>query len=111
VLSYIIFNGPISDGLLVRHTCDNRRCINPDHLINGTHADNAADRDVRGRIAPQNGENNGNAKLTWVEVNEIRQKYSKLKTPMWKLSAEYGRSCEAIRQVINYTTWRSNETS
>jgi HNH endonuclease len=35
--------------LVVRHTCDNRRCCNPAHLIMGTQADNIRDREERGR--------------------------------------------------------------
>ncbi|ACP44084.1 hypothetical protein VPP93_gp13 [Vibrio phage VP93] len=37
--------------VVVRHTCDNPRCINPDHLIGGTIADNNRDRAERGRSA------------------------------------------------------------
>ena len=38
-------------GLVVRHTCDNPRCINPQHLIGGTIADNNRDRAERDRSA------------------------------------------------------------
>jgi hypothetical protein len=41
--------GPIPDGLLVRHDCDNPLCVNPEHLRTGTDRDNAQDRDSRGR--------------------------------------------------------------
>jgi DNA invertase Pin-like site-specific DNA recombinase len=46
---YLTQKGPIADGLVVRHTCDNPRCINPAHLILGTQADNIHDMIERGR--------------------------------------------------------------
>jgi hypothetical protein len=45
--SYELHKGPIPDGLCILHACDNKRCINPDHLSIGTHQENmrqAADR-------------------------------------------------------------------
>ena len=47
--AYLAFNGPIPDGLLVRHICDNKVCVNPDHLIVGTQSDNLDDMTCRGR--------------------------------------------------------------
>lgn len=57
-------------GVVIRHTCDNRSCINPDHLIPGTHADNMNDMKVRGRAAKY--EHNGQSKLTKEQVDYIR---------------------------------------
>ena len=41
---YKLFIGPIPDNLCILHKCDNRRCVNPDHLYAGTKSDNAQDR-------------------------------------------------------------------
>lgn len=52
-LAYEVWNGPIPEGLLVRHTCDNTLCINPQHLLTGTPKDNTRDMIERGRGAWQ----------------------------------------------------------
>lgn len=44
-----IHNGPIPNGALVCHHCDNPGCVNPDHLFLGTVTDNNHDRDKKGR--------------------------------------------------------------
>ncbi len=42
-LSYLIFIGAIPGKLLVRHTCNNSLCVNPAHLVLGSHKDNMQD--------------------------------------------------------------------
>lgn len=70
-VSYRVFKGPIPDGLILRHTCDNPSCINPDHLIPGTMKENAHDRDSRGRRDVR-GEQVGTSKLTAQEALFIK---------------------------------------
>lgn len=65
-LSYRVFKGSV-EGLVVRHTCDNPSCVNPDHLVAGTQGDNLSDMRQKGRGgAPP-------LKLTDEQVLEIRR--------------------------------------
>jgi len=72
--SYELHRGPIPDGMMVCHSCDNRACINPNHLFIGTAADNTADMMSKGRekIPRIRGSVHGRAKLAEEDVLAIR---------------------------------------
>ncbi len=49
VYSWKLHYGPVPEGLLVCHHCDNPICVRPDHLFVGTYSDNAQDCISKGR--------------------------------------------------------------
>jgi hypothetical protein len=75
-LSWEIHNGPIPESAHVLHRCDNPPCVNPAHLYLGDQVQNNHDRDARRRGGQERrrGERNGRAKLTDMQVAEIRRR-------------------------------------
>jgi predicted XRE-type DNA-binding protein len=77
---YIQAYGPLPRTTVVRHKCDNPRCINLDHLVAGSQRDNMHDMIARGRARHRYGEDHPQSKLTTEQVQEIRRLYNE--TPM-----------------------------
>ena len=98
--SYELHHGPIPEGKIVRHSCDNPPCPNPDHLLLGTDQDNADDRVRRGRSSK--GEEHPDAKLTSKDVPIIRHDTR----PTSLIAADYGVSAGNIRRIKAGTRWR-----
>ncbi len=72
-LSYEIFKGKIEKGKYICHSCDNKLCINPDHLWIGSQSENIQDALNKKRWNPPRGESNGKSLLSEENVIEIRK--------------------------------------
>ena len=71
-LSFVAHGGKLIEDWFVCHKCDNRPCVNPDHLFLGTRWDNLVDQMIKGRTVK--GSKHHKAKLTESKVLEIRQR-------------------------------------
>lgn len=101
--SYQITKGTIAAGLLVCHSCDNRKCVNPNHLFLGTHTDNGQDMSNKGRNKVGNWLGGlRRAKLTPQEVLAIRSDHDASSV---ELAAKYGVNKVTIQQIRRRETW------
>lgn len=101
-VAYRIFKGE-EPGPVLRHTCDNPPCCNPEHLIQGTPQDNSQDMVDRGR-SPR-GEKNSFSRLTEEDVLEMRRLRG-LGAKQASLAAMFGVSQPTISAIVNRKTWR-----
>ena len=105
--SYFLHNNNKMPKNFCCHTCDNRLCVNPKHLYDGTHTDNMRDASERHRFN-HHGEHNTKSKLTEELVLSIRAEYkrdSHRKSNAKELAEKYMVSKSAICRIISHATW------
>lgn len=102
--AYAVTHGPIPQGAMVRHTCDNPPCINPDHLRIGNALDNATDRVQRDRFDKTNPRYN-RVRLSMEAAQEIRAKY-RAGARQRDLAQQYGVGRDQISRVVNNLNWK-----
>lgn len=102
-VSYTLYKGSIPDGLLIRHTCDNKPCVNPNHLLTGTSLDNSRDA-VERNLIPR-GEAQGRAKLTLRQVEEIRAILRGPHESNRAIGARFGVSKATIQRISAGRMW------
>lgn len=103
-----LHHGPIPAGFHVMHTCDNRRCINPDHIRAATRKENMTDMFRKNRQRFSSGSNHHAAKLSNEAAAQIRSRYvpySRINGSM-ALSREFGVSQATVHACIRGETWK-----
>lgn len=104
-VSYELTKGSIPEGSILLHSCDNPRCVNPDHLRIGTHKDNAIDRESKGRANRVKGSSHKGAKLTEAAIKQakaLRNAGALVKD----LAAAYGVSAPTMSKALSGKKWR-----
>ncbi|MFC0683049.1 HNH endonuclease signature motif containing protein [Novosphingobium clariflavum] len=97
---WMCMKGPIPEGMLLCHHCDNRRCVNPSHIFVGTALDNA--RDMVAKDRGRKGQRTSCAKLTDAEVSAI---FIDLRCDH-EIAADYSVSSSLIGQIRRGAIWR-----
>jgi hypothetical protein len=102
--AYEYFNGDIPKGLQVCHSCDNPRCVNPNHLWIGTAKENAEDMIKKGRKTigiKKTGEN-----LNKSIANEIREVFKQGGKKYPEIAKMFNTSTSQVCRVINNQIWK-----
>lgn len=98
---YCLTKGPIPKPMVVMHSCDNRKCINPKHLVLGTQQINMQDCANKNRIA--HGIKSGRHKLTRKDVFWIRLQKHKISAR--QLGETFNVSTSQIYMIWNRRSW------
>lgn len=102
-LVWELANGPVPDGLVIRHSCDNPPCCNPNHLAPGTQSQNRDDCVQRGR--QPRGEQHGMARLTADGVRAIRARVASGE-PYQAIADDYGIETVTVTAIKMRRIWR-----
>jgi len=104
-VSWRLFVGPIPEGKRILHKCDNRKCVRPSHLFEGTQLDNMRDKFAKGRANMLRGEDQPNSKLSEKEVLEIRALAANGMTQQ-AIADKFGVIQQCVQLIVTRKRWK-----
>lgn len=107
-VSWAIHNKKDPGRAIIRHKCDNPECVNPHHLLAGTHKDNRMDAVRRNRVFRPIGDLSQSARLNWEQVGLIRKRYEAGESQS-SIARSYQVSISTIHNVVHFKTWQLNK--
>jgi hypothetical protein len=102
-VSFELYKGPIPEGLVILHACDNPQCVKPEHLTAGTRKQNSDDKVLRNRQSK--GDDHGGSKLSESQVTEIRDYYLS-GTLNSQIAELFDVSVGTIKSLVSGVNWK-----
>ncbi len=104
-VSWFLAGKEIPDGLLLMHKCDNKQCVNDNHLEPGTQLQNIHDMLDKGRENYASGENHGHSTFTGEEVDDMRRRYRAGET-QYAIADYFNTSQSVVSPIVRGKSWK-----
>lgn len=99
VIAWVLANGPVKSGMIIAHSCDNKRCVKLEHLSEKTNAQNVQEGYDRGLNVGLKGEKNHQSKLSNAKSEEIREHLKNGTKTIKQIAAEEKVSFQLIYRI------------
>lgn len=110
--SYELFHGPIPDGLVVMHSCDNPSCILPSHLSVGTYKQNTQDAVSKNRMTRKSAkfsESSNRNRFNLETANRVRSDFASGSFSQRELAKKYNMSFQNVHLIVARKIWNYEE--
>jgi len=104
-LSYVLAHGDVPEGMVIMHSCDNRKCVNPEHLRVGTASDNQRDAMHKNRAYFSRIKGDYHPRSDLSEISVARALLVKDALPVQDIANALGTSKSNIYKIVQKVSW------